>query len=152
MICSLQLSSKHESRTENAQDLGVQVSGDITIHDMTRPDMEYNVNKACHFMHCPLETHLKEAKWILRYIQGPMDYGITLRESRHLSLVGDGDWRTDLNDRRSTIGYCIYLGSNIVSWVSKKQTTVSRSILKAEYRSLANAMAQVVWLHQCLTS
>ncbi|KAL5546482.1 hypothetical protein UlMin_006169 [Ulmus minor] len=74
--------------------------------------------------------------------------GILLRRSETLNLTGfcDADWENDLHDRRSTTGFCIYLGRNVVSWSSKKQPVVSRSSTKVEYRSLANATSELIWL------
>lgn len=59
------------------------------------------------------------------------------------------DWASDPNDRRSTSGVCVYYGSNLVSWLSKKQQVVSRSSIEAEYRSLVVAVSEILWL-QCL--
>lgn len=55
----------------------------------------------------------------------------------------DVDWAFDPDDRRSTTGYYLYLGSNMVSWSSKKQPTISRSSTKAKYCSLANLVVEV---------
>lgn len=52
--------------------------------------------------------------------------------------------------RKSTSGYAEYLGDNLVSWSSKRQTAVSRSSAEAEYRAIANAMAEFFWLRQLL--
>lgn len=92
-------------------------------------------------MQNPLSEHWKAVKWILRYLKGTIDHGLTLKHCTNLSLFGFADayWGTDPDDRRSTSGYCIYFGSNPVSWCSKKQTTVSRSSTEAEFRSVASA-------------
>ena len=70
-----------------------------------------------------------------------------------LDLVGfcDADWVADLDDKRSTSGYCVCFGQNLVSWASKKQHTVSRSNSEAEYRSLAHLTAEMIWLQSLLT-
>ncbi|KAM6583521.1 hypothetical protein CsatB_010523 [Cannabis sativa] len=68
-----------------------------------------------------------------------LDYGLMLKLVSDFSLdvFCDADWASDLDDRRSTTGYCIYLGGNLVTWKSQKQVTISRSSTEAEFRSLA---------------
>jgi hypothetical protein len=67
-----------------------------------------------------------------------------------LIVYSDADWAGCPDTRRSTSGYCVYLGDNVVSWSSKRQVTVSRSSAEAEYRSVAHAVAEAVWLRQLL--
>ncbi len=95
-------------------------------------------------MHSPTDTHLVAAKRILRYLKGTLTHGLLFRPSSlHLQAYADADWAGNPDDRRSTSGYVVFLGSTPITWVSKKQSTVSRSSTEAEYRSLASATAEV---------
>lgn len=68
-----------------------------------------------------------------------------------MSAYSDADWGGCPDTRRSTSGYCVFLGPNLVSWSSKRQTTTSRSRAEAEYHGVANAVAETSWLHQLVT-
>ena len=67
-----------------------------------------------------------------------------------IAAYSDADWAGCPDTRRSTSGYCIYLGDTLVSWSSKRQPTVSRSSAEAEYRAVANTVAECCWLRQLL--
>jgi hypothetical protein len=103
----------------------------------------------------PLETHWKAVKRILRYLNGTISHGLLLNPSPSsppfsLRAYSDADWANDQDDRRSTSGSCIYFGTNLVSWGSKKQPLVARSSTEAEYRSMANTTADLVWIQSLL--
>ena len=103
-------------------------------------------------MHDPRIPHFNHVKRILRYLKGTLDHGLLINSSSPTSLTAysDADWAGCPDTRRSTCGYCVYLGDNLVSWSSKRQVTVSRSSAEAEYRSVAHPVAETVWLRQLL--
>ncbi|CAJ2641428.1 unnamed protein product [Trifolium pratense] len=132
------------------------IVGALQYATLTRPEISYSVNKVCQFLANPLQDHWKAVKRILRYLSGTTNHGLLLQAAptnQPLSLIGfcDADWASDPDDRRSTSGACIYVGPNLVSWWSKKQTLVARSSVEAEYRSLANLSAEILWLQSLLT-
>uniref|UniRef100_A0A2N9HWT0 Reverse transcriptase Ty1/copia-type domain-containing protein n=1 Tax=Fagus sylvatica TaxID=28930 RepID=A0A2N9HWT0_FAGSY len=124
------------------------IVGALQYITLTRPDLTHAINLVCQFMHQPGASHFQAVKRILRYLQGTLDYGLRLLSQSSLSLYGfsDADWAGCLDTRRSTTGYCIYLGANCISWASKKQPTVSRSSAEAEYRSMSTTTAELTWL------
>lgn len=115
---------------------------------LTRSDVSSAINKVCQFLQRPTVNHWAAVKRILRYLKQTLYHGLFLRRqsSPQLHAYSDANWDGCPDDRRSTGGYCIYLISNLSSWSSHKQATVSRSSTEAEYRSLANATAELQWL------
>jgi hypothetical protein len=94
-------------------------------------------------MHDPREPHLTALKRLLRYLQGTIDYGLLInRSSAELVVYTDADWAGCPDTRRSTSGYAVFLGGNLVSWLSKRQPVVSRSSAEAEYRVVANGVVE----------
>jgi hypothetical protein len=67
-----------------------------------------------------------------------------------LKAFCDFDWAGDLDSRRSTISFGIFLRLCLVSWCAKKQFVVARSSAKAEYRAMAIAAAAIYWLRMLL--
>ncbi|GKC53134.1 ribonuclease H-like domain-containing protein [Tanacetum coccineum] len=118
----------------------------------TRPDISYAVQQVCLHMHDPREPHLAALKRVLRYVRGTLDFGLQLYASITGSLVAytDADWAGCPTTRRSTSGYCVFLGDNLLSWSAKRQHTLSRSSAEAEYRGVANVVAETAWLHNLL--
>ncbi|XP_028093545.1 uncharacterized protein LOC114293626 [Camellia sinensis] len=123
------------------------IVGALQYLTITRPDIAFAVNQACQHMQASTNAHFALVKCLLRYIQGTVSHGLTFRKGSYdLYAFTDSNWAGDCTDRRSTSGFCIYLGSNLISWSSKKQPTVSRSSTEAEYRSMAHTTAEICWI------
>jgi len=120
---------------------------------LTRPDLAYAVNKVCQYLHAPSTAHWSAVKRILRYVQGTISLGLCFNKSSYMvvSAFTDADWAGCTHDRRSTGGFAMFLGPNLVSWSARKQSTVSRSSTEAEYKALANATVEVMWVEKLLT-
>jgi hypothetical protein len=118
----------------------------------TRPDISYAVQQVCLHMHAPCIDHMLSLKRILRYVQGTLHYGLHLYPSPIEKLISytDADWGGCPDTRRSTSGYCVFLGDNLISWSSKRQPTLSRSSAEAEYRGVANVVSESCWLRNLL--
>ena len=103
-------------------------------------------------MHSPTTVHWNGIKRILRYLKSTISHGISFQDSSDLSLTCfiDVDWASCPDDRKSTSGYCCFPGSDLISWSSSKQRVVSRSSAELEYRGLANAAAELIWVEALL--
>ncbi|CAJ2673543.1 unnamed protein product [Trifolium pratense] len=128
------------------------LAGALQYLTFTRPDISYAVQQVCLFMHDPKTQHMSALKRIIRYIHGTLDFGLHLYPSSVSKLVSytDADWAGCPDTRRSTSGYCVYLGDNLISWSAKRQHTLSRSSAEAEYRGVANVVSESCWIRNLL--
>ncbi|XP_071727329.1 uncharacterized mitochondrial protein AtMg00810-like [Rutidosis leptorrhynchoides] len=112
----------------------------------------YVVQHICLFIHDPREPQLAVLRRILRYVQGTLDLGLQLYASPTTSLVAysDADGVGCPSTHRSTSGYRVFLGTNLLSWPSKQQHTLSRTSIETEYRCVANVVAETCWIRNLL--
>ncbi|KAL5577658.1 hypothetical protein UlMin_019357 [Ulmus minor] len=110
--------------------------GKLIYLSHTRPDIAYAVSMVSQFMHSPREVHLQAAYQILHYLKG----------SLVLEAYTDADYAESVVNRRSTSGYCTFIGGNLVTWRSKKQSVVARSSAEAEFRAMALGICELLWL------
>lgn len=128
------------------------IVGALQYLTLTRPDISFAVNKVCQYLHKPTTLHWTVVKRILRYLRNTVGIGLKIQRSLSMlvSAFSDADWAGCSDDRRSTGGFAVFLGSNLISWSAKKQATVSRSSTEAEYKAMANATAEVMWVQTLL--
>ena len=128
--------------------------GRLIYLTITRPELTYAVHVLSQFMHSPKGEHMQAARRLLRYLKGSPGDGILLHAKNDLQLYGfcDSDWGACPLSRRSLTGYFVTLGGSPISWKTKKQATVSRSSAEAEYRAMAEATSELVWLRSLLAS
>ncbi|KAI3500548.1 hypothetical protein L1887_36372 [Cichorium endivia] len=126
--------------------------GALQYLTITRPDLSYAVNQVSQFLQSPTVDHFQAVKRILRYVKGTLSFGLHFRRPQSSSILGysDADWARCIETRRSTYGYSIFLGGNLVSWSAKKQPTVSRSSCESEYHAMANTASEIVWVTHLL--
>jgi hypothetical protein len=85
---------------------------------------------------------------VIGYIKTSPGRGLLLSRHSDIQLLGfsDADWAGCIDTRRSTSGFCFFLGTSLISWKAKKQATISRSSSEAEYRALSSATFELIWL------
>ncbi|WZY94100.1 hypothetical protein YC2023_066429 [Brassica napus] len=143
----------HEGEVEEKQlfedpKLYRKMVGKLIYLTITRPDICFAVNQVSQHMQAPKVHHWKMVDRILRYLSGTAGQGVWMGCNGSTEVVGycDADWAGDRVDRRSTIGYCTFIGGNLVTWKSKKQKVISCSSAEAEYRAMLKLTNELVWI------
>ncbi|KAK6148491.1 hypothetical protein DH2020_019403 [Rehmannia glutinosa] len=122
--------------------------GRLLYLNLTRPDITFCIQQLSQFVTNPFDTHWEAALHLLRYLKGCPSLGLFFpaRSSLSFQAYSDVDWAACQDSRKSVTGYCIFLGSCLISWKIKKQTTVSRFSAEAEYRALGSTVYEIQWL------
>ncbi|XP_065861932.1 uncharacterized mitochondrial protein AtMg00810-like isoform X3 [Euphorbia lathyris] len=142
------------SEGEPFEDLGRyrRLVGKLNYLTVTRPDIAYSVSVVSQFMSSPTVDHWTALVQILCYLKGTPGRGLLYKNYGHTQIecFSDADWAGDKDDRRSTTGYCVFVGGNLISWKSKKQHVVSRSSAESEYRAMSQSVCEIMWIRHLL--
>ncbi|XP_020239388.1 uncharacterized protein LOC109818353 [Cajanus cajan] len=125
--------------------------GSLLYLTASRPDIMFNVYVCARFQVTPKEVHLQAVKGILRYLKGTANLGINFYRSHNFSLLGycKADYAGDKWERKSTSKGCHFLGRCLVSWTSKRQSTIALSTCEVEYVATRQCLTQLLWIkHQ----
>ncbi|GJT95759.1 ribonuclease H-like domain-containing protein [Tanacetum coccineum] len=123
--------------------------GKLVYLTLTRSDISYVVYCLSQHMHSPLKSHLDIAMRVLKYLKLAPGYGIQFSKRNSvfdINAFSNSDWAKCPVTRRSVSGYCVFVNECLVSWKSKKQSTLSRSSAEAEYRSMASVTCEIMWI------
>jgi hypothetical protein len=125
--------------------------GKLIYLTVTRRDIAFVVSLVSEFMHAPKTTHLETVDRILKYLKGSLGQVIWMRKNETNSIIGYSyaDWAGSY-DRKSTTGYCTFVGGNLMTWKIKKQNVVARSSVEAKYRVMASTANELIWIKQIL--
>jgi hypothetical protein len=102
----------------------------------------------------PKHIHMVDVKHILIYVRGTITYGLRYTFSGGVVLQGltDSYWMGSTLDRKITSGFCFSLGSMMIYWSSRKQSSIAQSTAKAEYIAASVASKEAVWLRKLLSN
>ncbi|XP_014517174.1 uncharacterized protein LOC106774644 [Vigna radiata var. radiata] len=127
--------------------------GSLIYVTITRPDISYVVHTVSKFMQSPRHFHFSAVQRIIKYLLGTSSRGLFFpgNSSLQLQAYSDADWAGCPDTRRSTTGWCMFLGNAPISWKCKKQHSVSKSSTEAEYRAMSAACSEITWLRGLLT-
>ena len=122
----------------------------IYLASKTRPDIAFSVYKLARYCSKPSTDHWSLVKRLLRYIKGTSNYGLLFLKQCSDECVGftDADWAGNLENRKSTSGYCFIMNGSCISWNSSKQNCVALPTAKSEYIALSCAVQEACWLSQ----
>ena len=143
---------KDEDGKEVDQKLYRSMIGSLLYLTASRPDILYSVCLCARFQSSPRESHLSALKRIIKYVGTYPNLGLWYSKESTFVLKGysDADLAGCKVDRKSTSETCQLMGDMLISWFSKKQSTVALSTAEAEYVSLGSCCAQILWLKQQL--
>ncbi|KAK2401717.1 putative mitochondrial protein [Trifolium repens] len=154
--CKIMSTPMHPSSSLSKEEIGSKVDqklyrgmiGSLLYLTASRPDILYSVCLCARFQSDPREPHLTAVKRIFRYLKGTTNLGLLYKKSLDSKLVGfcDADYAGDKIERKSTSGNCQFIGENLISWASKRQTTIALSTTEAEYISAAKCCTQLLWM------
>lgn len=128
--------------------------GRLIYLSTTRPELSYAIHILSQFMAAPKPAQWEAALRVVRYLKNDPGLGILLSSDSDLSLSAwcDSDYAGCPLTRRSLTGYFVQLGGSPLSWKTRKHDVVSRSSAEAEYRAMADAVSEILWLRQLLPS
>jgi len=115
-------------------------------------DITFAMNHLSQYMKEPRVPHLNVVHHLLQYLKSAPGQGLFFPAQNSLKLTAfvDADWASCVDTIRSTYGFYLFLGNNLLSWRSKKQPTVSKLSIEVEYRALSSVTSKLVWLRRLL--
>jgi hypothetical protein len=120
--------------------------GSLLYLTVTRPDIQFAMGLYTRFQSFPRSSHQTAVQRVFRYLKHTLEFEIWYSASSLLDLVGfsDADFAGCGIDRKSTSGTCHFLGSSLVCWSSRKQSSIAQSTTEVEYVAAASCCSQIL--------
>eukprot|EP00253_Pinus_taeda_P014918 PITA_14918 len=151
MTTDCKLSKDDESPSVDATLYGL-IIGALLYLTVIRPDIMQVVGMVGRFQSVAKQSYLLAMKRILKYLKGTLDFGLWYPKSTTPTVTSytDVDGGGSVDDRKSTSGNAFFMGDCLVSWLSKKQSSISLSTTEAKYINTANCCTQILWMKEAL--
>ena len=119
----------------------------------TKPDIFFDVNTLSQYLVKPRCVHLIAAKHVIRYLKGTIDFGLYYDRDHDYKLYGYtySYWAGSASYNNSTSGGCYFLGSTMISWFSKKKSSVALSMAKEGYIAACSSSFEDIWLQKLMS-
>ena len=129
------------------------IIGSLMYLANTRTDICFVVNSLIEYLVKPRWVRLISVKHVMRYLKGTIDLGLYYGGDHDYNLHGytDSDWVGSATDRKITSSGCYCLGSTMISWFSKKLSSISLSTAKADYTASFSACCEATWLRKLMS-
>jgi hypothetical protein len=129
-----------------------QIIGSLMYLTNTKPDICFVVNNLSRFLVEPRHVHLVAAKHVMRYLKGTLDCGLNYNGDHDFRLIRytNSDWVGSVSNRKRNLGCCFSLGLAMISWQSRKQSSIDLSTTEAEYITACSASCEAIWLRKLL--
>eukprot|EP00253_Pinus_taeda_P002650 PITA_02650 len=151
MVTGCSISANDESVVVHQQTYKSMINSLLYLTS-TRADIMHAVGIVGRFQENPKEAHLQAVKRIFKYLQGTQNFGLWYPRDTYLTLHAytDVDWARSVDDRKSTSDGAFFMGSRLVSWFNKKQSSIALSTAEVEYVAVASCCKQILWMMQTL--
>ena len=126
----------------------IRLVGKLNYLTITRLDIVYSISVLSQCMSSPTISHWEVVEHILCYLKKAPGRGILYKKHEHtiIECFFDADWAGSKEYKRSTSGYCVFFGGNMISLKSKKQSVVLWSSAESEYRVMTQSVCEIMWI------